>query len=178
MQKCSRCIWEVGMSEHQLSTSWEEAMVHSICWQVQIRFPPTFGNISPVLLTTIASHTLLPSTGTSTNQVPSYFSKIFQFFFRQQFMDTWITCRLQWSFPSRYWQLQIMSPPTFMLSMQFMRTHIFLQIIWIFDFVALKFWYIPHSNLHSIYWQLQISPLLLLPQLPKYVFRLLIFVSK
>ena len=166
------------MSEHQLRASWEEAMVHSICWQVQIRFPPTFRNISPVLLTTIASHIFHPNTVTSTNQVPSYFSKNLSVFFRQELMDTWVTCRLQWSFPSRYWQLQIMSPPTFMLSMQLMKTHIFSQRIWIFNFVALKSWYTPHSNLHSIYWQLQISPLLLLPQLHRSLFRLLILWSK
>ena len=110
----------------------------SICWQVQIRFPPTFRNISPVLLTTNASHIFHPNTVTSTNQVPSYFSKNLSVFFRQELLDTWITCRLQWSFPSRYWQLQIMSPPTFMLSMQLMKTHIFSQRIWIFNFVALK----------------------------------------
>ena len=46
------------------------------------------------------------------------------------------------------------------------------------QFCGSEAWYMPHSNLHSIYWQLQISPLLLLPQLPRSLFRLLILWSK
>ena len=46
------------------------------------------------------------------------------------------------------------------------------------QFCGSEAWYMPHSNLHSIYWQLQISPLLLLPQLPRSLFRMLILWSK
>ena len=164
------------MSEHQLRASWEEAMVHSICWQVQIRFPPTFRNISPVLLTTIASHIFHPNTVTSTNQVPSYFSKNLSVFFQTAVYGylNHMSFTMELSF-------QVLTVTNNVTSHFHVVNAVDENINFPSENMNLQFcgseaWYMPHSNLHSIYWQ--ISPLLLLPQLPRSLFRLLILWSK